>query len=226
MLKKRLAQIWQAPNFPQFFQRISSGPPRLIKKGTILFNDGEPLNKLYFIKDGFVKLYRLSDEGRETTIYLYGPGSILGIRALTSEDRCAKHFAEALTDLKLWTIQREDYLKLLAEHPEYILDLTHVFMQRLNYTERKLESMIAMSVLTRIAIFLEDVALRFANLENKPITLPLSLTHQRIAEFVGSVRETITMAIQKLEKERVLKVNRGQVLILDLEKLQKQAMFD
>lgn len=226
MLKKRLAQIWQAPNFPEFFQKVSNNPPRLVKKGTILFNDGEPLNKLYFIREGFIKLYRLSDDGQETTIYLYGSGSILGIRALTSKDQCAKHFAEALTDLKLWTMQREDYLKLLEEHPEYILDLTHVFMQRLNYTERKLESMIATNVLTRIAIFLEDVALRFANLDKEPITLPLPLTHQRIAEFVGSVRETVTMAIQRLEKEGVLTVNRGQVVILNLEKLHKQAMFE
>lgn len=97
-------------------------------------------------------------------------------------------------------------------------------MQRLNYTERKLESMITTNVLTRIAIFLEDVALRFGSFDKEPITLPLPLTHQRIAEFIGSVRETVTVAIQRLEKEGVLKVNRGQVMILDLEKLQKQAM--
>lgn len=58
MLRKRLAQIWQAPNFPEFFEKVSNNPPRLVKKGTVLFNDDEPLNKLYFIKEGFIKLYR------------------------------------------------------------------------------------------------------------------------------------------------------------------------
>lgn len=222
-LIERLNKIWQDANFNKFFQIFSKRPGINIKKGTILFNEGEPLHKIYFIKKGFVKLYRLSKEGRETTIYLYGPGQILGVRALTSEDECARHYAEGITDLEVSTMTRKEYFEALSQHPEYIVDLLHVFIDRLNYTERKLEGFIITDSTARVAYFLLDIARRFCNTSRKSFELPLTLTHQRIAEFVGSFRETVTLALNKLQKEGVLKDNRGKITILDLNKLTKSA---
>lgn len=225
-LRERLSKIWQPPEFISFFEKFAQRGARAIKKRTILFNEGDPLERLYCIKSGFVKLYRLSKGGRESTIYLYGPGHILGIRALTSQDKCAKHYAEAITDLSVITLEREEYFDIIAKHPEFLIDLLHIFISRLNYTEGKLEGFILTDTTARVAYFLSDCVSRFCQNQVGKIELPLSLTHQRIAEFVGSVRETVTMAIQKLEKEGVLTVNRGQVVILDLEKLHEQAMFE
>lgn len=222
-LGTRLQQIWQEPNFDLFFKFFSKNPKRLIKKGSIIFNEGDTLDKIYFINKGFVKLYRLSSEGRETTIYLYGPGHILGVRALTSEDECARHFAEAITELEIVTIARKDYFNAVTKNPEYILELLHVFIDRLNYTERKIEGFIITDVTSRIAYFLLDIAKRFCKGKTKNFELPLSLTHQRIAEFVGSFRETVTLSLNKLEKDGVLKDSRGKIIILDLNKLSKSA---
>ncbi|MBI2022161.1 Crp/Fnr family transcriptional regulator [Candidatus Daviesbacteria bacterium] len=216
-LLQRLEKIWDHPDFSEFFATISNS--RLIKKGTIIFNEGDPLDRIYFIEKGFVKLFRLSDEGRETTIYLYGPGNILGVRALTSKDECAKHFAEAITDLKISTITRKDYLKVLAENPEYLVDLLHVFINRLNYTERKLEGFIITDATARVAYFLADCVTRFCKVVSNQTEIPLPLTHQRIAEFVGSVRETVTLALQRLEKEGILEDSRGRIKVLDVQKL-------
>jgi CRP/FNR family transcriptional regulator, cyclic AMP receptor protein len=219
----RLSSLWQGGDFQDFFDQIDKRVHYSVKKGTVLFNEGEPLSKIFFIKKGFVKLYRLSSEGRETTIYLYGPGQILGVRALTTEDECARHFAEAITDLDLIIIYRQDYLEALKTNPEYLLDLLHVFIDRLNYTERKLEGFIITDVTSRVAYFLLDIAQRFCEGKVKNFQLPLPLTHQRIAEFVGSFRETVTLSLNKLQKEGVLIDERGKITILDLEKLKKCA---
>lgn len=222
-LKIRLSKIWQSADFNSLFEKYVKKDGHLVKKGTIIFNEGDPLDRLYFIKKGFVKLYRLSEEGRESTIYLYGPGSVLGVRALTSEDKCAKHFAEAITDLEMNTIERSEYLEILAQEPQYILDLLHIFISRLNYTERKLEGFILTDTTARVAYFLSDCVARFGEKKDGGIELPLTLTHQRIAEFVGSFRETVTITIQGLEKEGILTIKRGQVTILNLDKLHKLA---
>lgn len=222
-LTDRLTQIWKNADFPKFFEDFVNRSPYSIKKGTVLFNEGEPLNKIYFIKKGFVKLYRLSPEGRETTVYLYGPGQILGVRALTSRDECARHYAEAITDLEASTMTRQEYFQTLTTHPEYIVDLLHVFIDRLNYTERKLEGFIITDSVARVAYFLHDVAERFCIGITENVELPLPLTHQRIAEFVGAFRETVTLALNKLEKEGVLKDDRGKIIIMDLGKLNKFA---
>lgn len=197
-----------------------------MKKNTIIFNEGDFLERLYFVKKGFVKLYRLSDNGRESTIYLYGPGSVLGVRAFISKDKCACHFAEALTDLEVMTITRSEYLEALAESPEYLVDFLHIFIDRLNHTERKLEGFILTDTTSRIAYFLYDCAIRFCKPNGKKVTLPIILTHQRIAEFIGSVRETVTVAVQRLEKDEILRIKRGKVTILDLKKLHKLALLD
>ena len=222
-LKERLLKIWQPADFTDFFKKFSKKGPILIKKGTVLFNEGQPLDNLYFIKEGFVKLYRMSDEGRESIIYLYGPGQILGIRALTSEDECAKHYAEAITDLKIATISHKEYFEAVGNHPEYLLDLLHVFIDRLNYTEKKLAGFILTDTVARVAFFLADCATRFGEKKDGKIGIPLSLTHQRIAEFVGSFRETVTVAVQKLEKEGTIGISRSRVTILNLKKLHKHA---
>ena len=222
-LAERLLKIWQVPDFTKFFEKFSKKGPILIKKGTVLFNEGQPLDNLHFIKEGFVKLYRMSDQGRESTIYLYGPGQILGVRALTSEDECAKHYAEAITDLKIITISRKDYLAAVSLNPQYLVDLLHIFIDRLNYTERRLEGFVLTDTITRVAFSLLDCAERFGVKKGQSVELPLELTHQRIAEFVGSFRETATLAMQGLEKEGVIKMARKKVTILDLNKLHQHA---
>lgn len=222
-VKDRFEKIWQSPDFSSFFETNSKRPAYTLKKNTIIFNEGEPLDKLYYIKEGYIKLYRLSDQGRESTIYLYGPGHFLGVRALTSQDECARHNAETITEAKIITMTRKEYLELIAQSPEYLIDLLQVFINRLNYTEKKLEGFILTDTLARVSFFIADCVNRFAKDKKTPIKLPFPLTHQRIAEFVGSFRETITLAVNKLQKEGVLKIDHGKVTILDLNKLNKYA---
>lgn len=226
-LAARLNTIWKSPDFPSFFEKFSKRAPHKVKKGSIIFYEGDQPNKIYFIKNGFVKMYRVAENGRDSIIYLYGPGSILGVRALTSKDEALKHDAEALTDVEIMTINRAEYLEILTKHPEYIIDLLHVFIQRLNYTERKLEGFILTDTIARVANFLCDCAHRFGEKKDGDIILPIPLTHQRIAEFVGAFRETVTIAINKLENEKIITVKKGQVTIHDPGRLEKKtAIFD
>lgn len=220
VLRNRIEKIWERANFATFFQNVLQKPVQNIKRGEILFSEGDQLEMIYFIKSGFVKLYRLSEKGKESTIYLFGPGHLLGIRALLSEDKCAKHNAEAMTDVQIIPVLRGQFFQALCNHSEYLVDLVHIVIDRLNYTERKLEGFILTDATARVANFLNDCALRFGEKKNGHITLPFPMTHQRIAEFVGSFRETVTLALHKLEKEHVLVVEKGKVTIVDPEKLQ------
>lgn len=223
-LQDRLDKIWEKPNFNSFFEKTFKKQPHTIKKGTILFNEGDQTGRLFFIKEGFVKMYRLSMDGKETTSYLYGQGTLLGIRALTSKDEAHKHTAEALTNLKIITISRKEYLDALFSNPEYLVDLLHIFISRLNYTERRLEGFITTDTTTRIANFLLDCTRRFCKndfYKNKIITLPIKLTHQQIGEFVGALRETVTVSMNKLEKTGLIEDKKGRITILDVKRLNK-----
>lgn len=218
-LQKRLQCIWKTTNFKAFLAHVHNHKLHQIKKGTLIFSEGDPLNRIYFIKEGFLKLYRSSEEGRDATSYLLGPNYMLGIRALTTKDECAKHNAEALTELTVITISHKEYFTILTKHPEFLVDLLHVFIDRLNYTERKLEGFMLTDATARVAYFLADCALRFCKEQKDPITLPLKLTHQLIADFVGSFRETVTLSLNKLEQEKIIMNKKGIITILNLKKL-------
>lgn len=222
-LSDRLAKIWLPPDFTDFFKKYSNRAPLIIKKEKTIFFEGDQPEKLYFIEKGFVKLHHMSDDGKDTVIYLYGPGSILGVRALTSIERDLKHNAEALTDVTIRTISRSEYLKILEQNPQFLVDLLHVFIDRLNYTEKKLEGFIIANTTARVANFLYNYTNRFCLDKKEPIQFPLGLTHQDIADFVGSLRETVTGAMKKLEKEKIIAYQKKTIKILDLKKLQKLA---
>lgn len=215
--------MWKPPEFSSIFETYAKRPAHLVRKRTVLFNQGDPLLNLYFIKEGFVKLYQLSEEGRETVIYLCCPGDLLGVRALTSEERCARHFGETITDAKISTLTFDEFNNAVNDHPEFLIDIMHVFINRLNHAESRLNGFIATDVQTRVANFLHDCALRFGEKDSEGISLPLPLTHQRISEFVGSFRETVTHVIKKMEDENILIINRGKIRILDSKKLYKLA---
>jgi len=228
-LALRLKNIFLPPDFIAFFKKFSKRPPLKVKRGGVVFYEGDTPGKLYLISRGFVKLYRSSPEGRSTIIYLYGPGSMLAVRALIHADKELKHTAEAITDAEIITLSEKDYLEAVKENPEYLIDLLHVFIDRLNYTERKLEGFILTDTTARVASFLYDLAIRFG--EKVPpagggkTVIPLPLTHQTIAEFVGAFRETVTVAINRLIKDGLLEDKRGKITILDIKKLKSQALI-
>lgn len=225
-LQGRLQKIWERPNFSLVFEKFFIKTPHLVKKKSILFNEGDETGRLFLIKEGFVKLYKTSTDGKDTTSYLYGPDYVLGIRALTSPDNTHKHTAEALTNLKIITVSSKEYLEVLGKNPEYLIDLMHIFISRLNYTERRLEGFITTDTTARVAIFLSDCARRFerelfkkAVKTNERITIPIKLTHQLIGEFVGALRETVTVSMNKLEKMGIIKDEKGKITILDAKRL-------
>lgn len=225
-LEKRIKTIWKEPDFASFFEKTVKKKPHNMRNGSILFSDGDELSRLYFIKSGYVKLYRLSEDGKESISYLYGPGYVVGLRALLSKGEIAKHSAEALTDLVVISISHSEYFAAIAKYPEFLIDLAHYCLDRLEYTERTIETFVVTDTTARVAYFLSDVANRFCKNQKAPITLPIKLTHQRIAEFVGSIRETITIAMQRLEKAGCIKVQRGIVTIIDMKKLTRYALLE
>lgn len=220
-LRARIDHVWEAPDLDSFFKQFKKIQSKKIKKGGIIFYQGDETNKITYIKKGFVKLFQTAEDGREPVVYLYGPGSILGLRALTSADHTYWHSSEALSDCEVVSLQVEEYKEILSKNPENIVDLLYLFIQRLNYTERRLYGFVTAETIARVAAFLYDCTLRFGIKKNGTINIPIPLTHQVIAEFVGSARESVTISLNKLIKENVLMHTRGSIVITNEKKLKR-----
>lgn len=219
-----VTDLKKPPDFSSFFKNSFKSPIRKIKKRTILFSDGDRLERTYLIQEGFVKLYRMSDEGKDTIAYLYGPGYVVGLRALLSSENIAKHNAEALTDLKVISVAHKEYFEILKKNPVFLSDLTHYFMDRLEYAEKTIEMFVSMNVKARIAHFLLDFAENYELEGNGRIIFPLTFSHQLIADCVGSSRETVSIAMSNLKKRKIVADSRGKIRILNIKKLRNLSL--
>lgn len=222
-IRSKLDHVWEKPDFDSFFSQFSTKKPLKIKKGNTVFYEGEETGKVFYLKSGFVKLFQSAEDGHEPVVYLYGPGSLLGLRALTAKDDIHWHTCETLTDCEVISMNAIEYKEILSKNPEHLIDLLYLFIQRLNYTERRLFGFVTAETTTRVCAFLYDCALRFGVKKGAKTLIPVPLTHQLISEFVGAARESITISMNKLVKQGVITHARGEVTVLDEKKLKFHA---
>lgn len=219
-LFSELSHISNPPQFAACFAAHSTRPDFTLKKGNTLFYEGDHVTNFYLVKKGFLKLSRATDEGRESIVYLYGPGSLPGMGVLMSKTLTYTNTAEALTDCQIAVIDFDRFITILSQNPLYMVELLRAYAQRLRYAERRLEIFVLTNVTARIAHFFYESSMRYGVTRQNKLMFPLKLSHQRIADFVGSYRETVTISMKKLIKERAIIYDRGDITISDLAKLE------
>ena len=187
---------------------------RHIEKGTVLYN-GLDCTGLLLIKSGQLRAYILSDEGREITLYRLLDGDICLFSAsciMSSLQFTINIISEKNSDI--WVIPPDVY-KNIMENSAAVANYTNELMaSRFSEVMWLIEQIMWKSLDKRLAAFLVEES----NLEN---TTSLKTTHEIIANHLGSAREVVTRMLRYFQSEGIVKLTRGTVEILDLEKLKK-----
>ncbi len=193
---------------------------RKYKRGEIIYLPGDPNTTVYFLKKGRVKLAYLDERGRRLTLAICRPGQPFGELVLSDRREPHRFIAQALEDCELCLIFKDDLVRFAQERPYLSLRLTKWVGEQLRELQCKLEDLIFKDVPTRLARLLE----RLAREEGQPtpagIEIALKLTHQEIAELIGSTRETTTLLLNQLRRAGVIKRRRGRLIVTDLQRLQ------
>ncbi len=187
---------------------------RHIEKGTVLYN-GLDCTGLLLIKSGQLRAYILSDEGREITLYrlLDGDMCLFSASCIMSSLQFTINIISE-KDSDIWVIPPDVY-KNLMENSAAVANYTNELMaSRFSEVMWLIEQIMWKSLDKRLAAFLTQES----NLEN---TTSLKTTHEIIANHLGSAREVVTRMLRYFQNEGIVKLTRGTVEILDLEKLKK-----
>ena len=185
---------------------------RHIEKGTVLYN-GLDCTGLLLIKSGQLRAYILSDEGREITLYrlLDGDMCLFSASCIMSSLQFTINIISE-KDSDIWVIPPDVY-KNLMENSAAVANYTNELMaSRFSEVMWLIEQIMWKSLDKRLAAFLTQES----NLEN---TTSLKTTHEIIANHLGSAREVVTRMLRYFQNEGIVKLTRGTVEILDLEKL-------
>jgi CRP/FNR family cyclic AMP-dependent transcriptional regulator len=183
-------------------------------RGTVFFSPDDTTEVLFIVKKGRVNLYRVTEEGKKLVTATIEPGSVFGEMSLIGQGMHGT-FAEAADECTLCVMSRTDVERLIRDHPEVSVSLLEVMAKRLSDAEDRLADVAYKSVPARIATTL----LRLAGEGNEPVRL----SHQDIADMVGTYRETTTRILNELRVEGLIDLKRMQISIVDVEGLREIA---
>ena len=205
--------IWGKLNQDQQEMLLGSLMLRTVPKGTILHNGDMDCTGLLLVKAGQLRAYILSEEGREITLYrLFDRDMCLFSASCILRSIQFEVTIEAEKDTELWVIPPEVYQRLMEESAPVANYTNELMADRFSEVMWLMEQVMWKSLDKRLAAFLLEEAV----IEG---THALRITHEAIANHLGSHREVITRMLRYFQNEGMVTLSRGMVTILDERKL-------
>jgi CRP/FNR family cyclic AMP-dependent transcriptional regulator len=183
-----------------------------VPRGRVFYRPEEPGEVLFILKEGRVQLYRISPEGKKLVITTLGPHTLFGEMALLGA-KMHNTFAEAIDDCLICVMSRTDLERLILNKPQVALRLLEITGKRLREAEERLENMAFKGIPARLASLLLRLSAEQQSLDIA------GLTHQDLAESVGTYRETATQVLNDLKAQGLIEIGRKRISILDVERL-------
>ncbi|MBT2569451.1 Crp/Fnr family transcriptional regulator [Planococcus sp. ISL-110] len=187
---------------------------RNLSKGEVLYRAGEKSNSLYIIHKGKLKVYRLTENGKEQVIRVLQSGDFTGELALFT-DNVHDSYAEAMEATELCTINSPDIKDLFLKYPQISLKIIKEFSLRLDQTEHQVTSFTTEDTETRVALYLLQQA---ESSQSPEIQLPMS--RKDLASYLGTTPETISRKLAKFEDQGwIRQYNQRAIRIMDIDAL-------
>ena len=170
---------------------------RRFPRNTTIVEEGLAGDYMYVIREGRVKVTKLSEDGREKILEFLDAGSFFGEMALL--DRAPRIASvKTLKPVKLLALSRTDFLNLLRKSPDLSLSVIQELCKRLRTVDDQASALSFQRVKDRTKGLLQRLA-RDPHEEGGRVTPPL--THQQMADMIGTSRETVTRVVKDLKQE-------------------------
>ncbi|MBF2001892.1 MAG: global nitrogen regulator NtcA [Synechococcales cyanobacterium C42_A2020_086] len=200
------------------FRQLSGSafPPvvETYERGKTIFFPGDPAERVYFLLRGAVKLSRVYEAGEEITVALLRENSVFGVLSLITGQRADRFYhAVAFTPVELLSIPIEQVEKALKENPELSMIMLQGLSSRILQTEMMIETLAHRDMGSRLVSFLLILCRDFGVPASDGITIDLKLSHQAIAEAIGSTRVTVTRLLGDLRQDKMISIHKKKITV-------------
>ena len=211
---QRCFPMWDKLSDDQQRRLLGGLTRRTVERGTVLHNGSADCTGLLVVESGQLRAYILSAEGREVTIYrLFSRDICLFSASCMIRSIQFDVTIEAEKNTDLWVIPTEIYQQILAESAPLSNYTNEIMAARFSEVMWLMEQVMWKSMDKRIAAFLlEESAIEGGD--------RLSITHETIANHLGTHREVVTRILRYLQNEGMVKLSRGTVELTGREKLE------
>lgn len=180
-------------------------------RGQIVRAPGD-MSALYIVKDGRVRLYRLTPDGREVTLRTVRTGDVFGV---LGSDRPDETFAEAVQDTAAWVVDEPALHRVVAATPGVVIDLLSQLSARLSVAEARVVELAFASAPQRVARALLRRCDDRAGV--------LRMTQSELGKDAAVARETVSKVLSDLDGDGVITTRRGMVGVIDVPALRARA---
>ncbi|MGC6431516.1 MAG: Crp/Fnr family transcriptional regulator [Jejuia sp.] len=188
------------------------------KKGQQFIMEGAPVNGLFFILKGTVKVIRTGINGREQIVRFAKKGEIIGHRGFGTEEYYSIG-AVALEDTILCYFSKENLQEALLDNPKFAFDMMLFYANELNRSENKVKSISQMTVRERVIDSLLYIHRKFGDL-NGFLNLPLS--RREYADYAGTTEEQVIRVFSALKKDKLISALGKKIGINDIQLLKRE----
>ncbi|MBT2291422.1 Crp/Fnr family transcriptional regulator [Paenibacillus albidus] len=183
-------------------------------KGKLIFAESDPGANAYVIHTGILRVFATT-KGREHTVDLFGKGDFFGDLEVIHPSNMRLLSAVAMSDMVVFEIRREPFERMLADYPAVNNRFLLLQMDRLILSNRMLHEMKIYDARARTIFTLGRLYQRFGAQEQGRHYIDLRLTHQQIADMIGTLRETTTLVLKDLQDHRIIDIRQQQITVLD-----------
>ncbi len=210
ILKRSL--IFSSLNEDELIELSKLAIERSFMSGEYVFWEGDAPDWFYVVADGRVKVAKHSSLGKEFIIAFFDPGEMFGEVAVF-EGKPYPASAQAVADVKVLEIRKEDFLSLLSDRPQVALGIINVLGGRLRDAQGRLKDLAGERVEQRLAKILLMLSSKLG--PNLPFT------RQEIADMAGTTIETAIRVMSRLKDKGIVRSYRGRILIRDEAQLRR-----
>ena len=179
-------------------------------KGDVIFSEGDKGSGFYVIAAGQVKVFKVSSEGKEQILHIFGPGEPIGeVPVFTGQPFPA--YAEALAKSHLLFFPRTAFMDLITGNPSLALNMLAVLSMRLRQFTVQIENLSLKEVPGRLASYLIYLS---GEQENEQ-SVKLDISKGQLASLLGTIPETLSRIFAKMSDQRLIAVNGRHIRLLD-----------
>lgn len=193
---------------------------RTIKKGEVIFEEGENVNGIFCIKDGVCKLTKLSPNGKDHIVKLVTKGELLGQRSMISEEP-VNLSAVALEDMEVCFIPKTEVMSFFDKNNQFSMNVMKTICGDLKEADDHMVNLAQKTVKERLAetlLYLHDT---FG--KNEDNTLKIQLSRDELASMIGTATESCIRLLSDFKKLGLIELTGKKILLKDISKLKKLA---
>ncbi len=196
---------------------LQAAVSRSYAKNSIIAFEDDPEDALYVVVSGKVKVVLTGEDGREVILSIRREGDFFGEMSLIADVPRLAHVI-AMEDSNLLMLRREHFHRCIADIPQMAIGLLRAMCERMRQADHKIGGLVLLDVPGRVSRVLLEVAD-----QNDGVHITKEITHNTIAQMIGSTRETVSRAIRDLAVKQLITVSGRTIAIRDRDVLEHAA---